>query len=61
MKFLVIQLLLLSSITTYLLTPKYLPQHPILENSPTVFFYLNVTDEVSHPHKTIAKTTGLYI
>ena len=37
MKFLVIQLLLLSSIISYLLTPKYLPQHPILENSPSVF------------------------
>jgi len=33
------------------LTPKYLPQHPILENHQPMFS-LCVTDQVSHPHKT---------
>jgi len=43
-----------------LLRSKYLPRHPILKQ-PQLLFSLNVSDQVSHPHKTTGKIIFLYI
>jgi hypothetical protein len=43
-----------------LLQAQYLPQHPILDTL-SLCSSLNVRNQVSHPYKTIDKTTGLYI
>ena len=41
--------------------PKYPPQHPILENSRSVYSSLSVSDQVSHPYQTTGKIIVLYI
>jgi hypothetical protein len=42
------------------LQSKYSPQHPVLKH-PQSMSSLNVTDQVSHPHRTIGKIIVLYI
>ena len=42
------------------LTPKYPPQHPIL-NTLSLRSSLNVSDQVSHPYRTMGKIIILYI
>ena len=41
------------------LWPKYLPQHPVIEHSQSTF--LNMTDQVSHPHKRIGNISVRYM
>jgi hypothetical protein len=42
------------------LRPRYLPQHPNLTDPRPTCSFLNVTDQVSHPHKTTGKIIPLY-